>query len=83
MLYSFLELAACPMCGGTLDPRQAVRRHGEITPETYMRFAREADMFEGHDALLRTAEKAGLRGETLGRFASGPRTYHAVAFRKV
>jgi len=56
---------------------------GEIAPETYMRFAREADMFEGHDALMPAAEKAGLRGETLERFASGPWTYHAVAFRKV
>lgn len=55
---------------------------GEITTEAYMRFAREADMFGGHDALLRTAEKAGLRGETLERFARGPRTYHAVAFHK-
>jgi SAM-dependent methyltransferase len=55
---------------------------GEITRGTYMRFAREADMFGGHDALLRTAEKAGLRGETLGRFACGQRRYHAVAFHK-
>lgn len=82
MRESFLKLAACPMCGGTLDARRMVRRPGEITQETYMRCAREADMFGGHDALQRTAEKAGLRGWTLGRFASGPRANHAVAFQK-
>jgi len=41
---SFLELAPCPMCGGTLVPRQTVRRRGEISRGTCMGFARKADI---------------------------------------
>jgi SAM-dependent methyltransferase len=59
---------------------------GVLSDREYRRFAEAADMFRGHEALVRTADRAGLSCRVLGRFAPCPGgrelDYRLVAFRR-
>jgi len=56
--------------------------YGILSVEDYSRFAREADLYSGHDDFLRSAGRAGLDRVAVDEFCDGSRRRVLTIFRK-